>query len=52
MKQDESGKSELGEMMFFKLELKTPREDISISPQNCYAKNGDKSMKYMIITNG
>ena len=42
----------MGENVFFKLVLETPRNDLALSPQSCYATNGiDSNVKYYLIQN-
>jgi len=45
-----SGVSKMGDDVFFKLVLETPRNDLVLSPQNCYATNGiNSNIKYYLI---
>jgi len=45
-----SGVSQMGDDVFFKLVLETPRNDLVLSPQNCYATNGvNSNLKYFLI---
>ena len=48
--EDTSGTSRLGDTMYFKLMLETTKDDLTLSPQNCYATNGvDLVQKYYLI---
>jgi len=51
--EDSSSQLRLGDQMYFKLVLNTPRNDLKISPTDCYAKNTeDSDLKYYLIQNG
>lgn len=39
----------LGDTFYFSLNLQTPRTDIGVYPQQCYATKSDGSSKYFLI---
>lgn len=47
--EETSGKSRLGETLYFKADLNTKRSDIMMHPQQCYAKSKSGSAKYMLV---
>lgn len=49
---EQSSALNLGEAMYFELELKSQRNDLKMSPQTCYATNARNSIqKYFLIEN-
>lgn len=48
---DNSGQAKLGDTLYFSLKLTNPRNDLKMSPLNCYATKLDGTAKYFLIQN-